>query len=150
MKSTTTKILGLLLAASFFACNGNQPKTEGVATESAITATDYTSTMEALGNETAMTLNAQFMEFILGDSEHYMFKDKSGKEWDFSGCEDASVQFGIELPEEEANTTNQGWSSNKSLQNKWFDLKYVVKRQPLYLEGPIGDVQVIIEANLVQ
>jgi hypothetical protein len=147
MKSTTTKILGFLLAASLFACNENGSKPAGVASESNVPAKASTNTAETLGNETLMTLNAQFVEFILGDSEHYMFKDKSGKEWDFSGCEDATVQFGIELSEEEANSTNQGWGSNISLQNKWFDLKYVVKRQPLYLEGPIGDVQVIIEAK---
>ena len=147
MKSSKTVLLACLLAAALFACNNAAPNPEATATE---TATDSSSAATSAANETVLTLNAMFVGFSLGDAEHYNFKDKDGKEWDFGGNDDTSVSFGQELPEAEANETNQGWASNKALQGKWFDLKYAIRQQPQYLEGPIGDVPVIIEAKQVQ
>jgi hypothetical protein len=109
-----------------------------------------TTPAEAAGNEQIQTLNAQFVDFSLGDTEHYIFKDKAGKTWEFGGCDDQTVKFGKELPASEANETNQGWGVNKDLQNKWFDLKYVVRKQALYQDGPEGDVPVIVEAKMAQ
>ena len=149
MKSTTTKVFVCFLVATLFACNSNSPTTADATAETGTPAADSMTATPA-ANETVMTLNAMFVEFSLGDAEHYSFKDKTGKDWDFGGCDDASVQFSQELPEAEANESNQGWTSNKALQGKWFDLKYVVRQQPQYLEGPIGDVPVIVEAKQVQ
>ncbi len=97
-----------------------------------------------------LTLKAKFVDFTLGDAEHYSFEDENGKTWDFGGCEDTSVQFAEELPAEQANESNQGWAANKQLQNQWFELKYVIRQQPLYIDGPVGEVAVILEARMVQ
>ncbi len=148
MKSITTKILACLVAVSLFACNSNAPAPEAAETPAAEPTSDANAAPAS--NENVLTLNAMFVEFSLGDAEHYSFKDKAGKIWDFGGCEDASVKFNQELPEAEANETNQGWTSNKALQNKWFDLKYIIRQQAQYQDGPMGDVPVIVEAKQVQ
>lgn len=152
MQSITTKILACLVAVSLFACNGNAPAPETTTSTTETPTADTTSVANAAPatDGKVLTLNAMFVEFSLGDAEHYSFKDKAGKDWDFGGCEDASVKFSQELPEAEANETNQGWSSNKALQNKWFDLKYVIRQQPQYQDGPMGEVPVIVEAKQVQ
>lgn len=98
------------------------------------------------------TITATFKEFIFGDAEHYLFEEtavagKEAKEWDFGGCEEQVLDFGIELPEKEANSDNQGWASNKKLQGKKFQLTFEYRRQPLYIEGPMGDVPVITSAK---
>ncbi|MCC6726611.1 MAG: hypothetical protein IT258_19070 [Saprospiraceae bacterium] len=148
MRPTTTKILSaLVLAATLLACNGNGAKTDEATTEAT---TDTTAATAATETPAVQTVNAKFVEFTLGDAEHYSFEDKAGKTYDFGGCEDKSVEFGVQVPEGEANETNQGWGSNKALQGKWFDLKYIVRKQPLYQDGPEGDVQVITEAKMVQ
>jgi len=150
------KILSaILLATTLLACNGNTPKAEEVAAEAttpdtaaAAPASTPASAPIALGD--VQSLNAKFVEFTLGDAEHYSFEDKTGKTYDFGGCLDKSVEFGVQVPEKEANETNQGWASNKALQGKWFDLKYIVRKQPLYQDGPEGDVMVIVNAKMVQ
>lgn len=145
MKSTTSKILSvLLLAVTLVACGGNPPKPEETAD------INTTAPAEAAANEQIQTLNAKFLEFDLGDASHYTFEDKAGKVWDFGRCEDKIIEFGVQLPMSEANETNQGWTSNKNLQGKWFDLKYVVKQEEMYIDGPVGDVMVILEAKMVQ
>ncbi|MFT5570579.1 MAG: hypothetical protein ACI8QD_002160 [Cyclobacteriaceae bacterium] len=88
------------------------------------------------------TVNAQFVEFFLGDASHYIFKDIDERIWDFGRCE--SCDFAKELDEAEVNMENQGWGSNASLQGSWFGLSYAVKQLPLYQDGPIGDVFVIV------
>jgi hypothetical protein len=148
MKLTTTKLLTFLLALAIFSCN-NPASTPGTAApETTAPGVDTTGAAANMpGQETVMSLKAMFVEFSLGDAEHFTFKDESGKTWDFGGCEDQSVPFAQELPAPEANESNQGWTSNKELQNKWFDLKYVIRKQPEYVDGPIGDVPVIVEAK---
>ena len=146
MKSTTS-FLTFILVVVFFACNNTSPN-DAPSAESSNTAD--TVAVPSPSNEKVMILNARFVEFSLGDAPHYIFEDKNGKMWDFGGCDDTSVSFEKELSEAEADESNQGWSSNTDLQNKWFDIKYVIRQQPQYLEGPIGDVPVIIEAVQVK
>ncbi|MBL7814729.1 MAG: hypothetical protein JNL70_06960 [Saprospiraceae bacterium] len=154
----TTKLkitLTILSFVALVACKNNATKPEAT-TNAPVVAADTTKPAmsaepdKASVKENVMTLNAMFVEFTLGDAEHYTFKDKAGKTWNFGGCTDESVKFGEELPESKANSSNQGWTSNKKLQKKWFDLKYVVRKQPLYIDGPEGDVLVITEAKMVQ
>lgn len=93
-------------------------------------------------------LNAKFIEFELGDASHYIFEDEYGKAWDFAGCEGPNCDFAMELPAEEADETNQGWSSNSKLQGKWFNLSYYATERELYIDGPVGTVYIISSAKI--
>jgi hypothetical protein len=142
-----TKILtAILLATTLLACGGKAPEPAETADVATAPAADTTAAA-APSNGQVMSLTAKFVDFELGDASHYSFEDKTGKTWDFGRCEDKSLDFAKELPESEANETNQGWASNKDLQGKWFDLKYVVKQEEMYIDGPVGDVMVIVEAK---
>lgn len=98
--------------------------------------------------EETNTITAKFVEFILGDASHFKFEDESGKVWDFGGCEAENFTFEKELGESEANSDNQGWGSNKELQSKWFVLSYDQREEPLYIDGPMGIVNIITKAEL--
>ncbi|MFM9950973.1 MAG: hypothetical protein ACKV1O_23765 [Saprospiraceae bacterium] len=150
MFKTIIKNAWCALAALTFVVACNQPSTG--AESSGAKSADNTQTESAPAPEATatQTVKAQFVEFTLGDASHYIFKDEKGQELDFGGCEDTNVQFGVELPENEANETNQGWGANKSLQNKWFNLSYIVRKQPLYPDGPEGDVNIIVKAEEVK
>ena len=89
------------------------------------------------------TITAQFLDFSLGDASHYVFKDKAGKTWDFGDNRASGVELSYELPEKEANESNQGWAANKKMVGKWFNVTYEVRTMPLYQDGPMGKVQVI-------
>lgn len=95
-------------------------------------------------------LKAKFVEFELGDASHYIFEDEYGKVWDFAGCEGTHCDFAMELPAEEANETNQGWSSNSKLQGKWFNLKYYATEREMYIDGPVGTVHILSEAQIAE
>lgn len=97
----------------------------------------------SLSDTTATTIKVRFIEFTLGDTEHYVFEDERGKRWDFAGCQAQNIDFAIELDESHANENNQGWGSNKELQGKWFTLAYDEQERPLYIDGPMGVVQII-------
>ena len=92
---------------------------------------------------------AQFIQFELGDAPHFIFKDEKGEEWDFFACRDTSYQFANELPVDQANEINQGWSSNEDLQQKWFAIRYIKDVQPMYIDGPEGEVFIITEASKI-
>jgi len=104
---------------------------------------------EAPDSET-FSLKAKFIEFHLGDAEHYKFEDESGKFWDFAGAECEGFDFTHELDEEEADESNQGWGSNKALQGKWFELTYIKREQPQYMDGPMIMAEIISEAVLLE
>jgi len=89
------------------------------------------------------SLKAKFVNFSLGDAEHYYFEDEKGKSWEFGKVEGNKFTFGAELPKKEANSENQGWGPNKTLQGKWFNIKHETKKMPLFQDGPEGDVAVI-------
>ena len=91
---------------------------------------------------------ARFDEFSLGDASHFMFTDESGAKLDFGGNEDTLYKFAEELPANKANETNQGWTSDKKLQGKLFDITYIIRTQPLYIDGPMGEVSIITKATL--
>lgn len=146
MTSIRTFILFALLFVALAACQNSGAKQEE-ATENTEANTE---TADTAKEEKVLSLHARFVEFTLGDAAHFVFEDKSGNQWDFGGCDDTSLEFAKELSIAETNEINQGWTSNASLQNKWFDLKYVVRQQPMYIDGPIGDVMVIIEAKAAQ
>jgi hypothetical protein len=93
---------------------------------------------------------AKFVDFSLGDAEHYAFEDKSGVAWEFGGNKAESMAFGEALPSEAANASNQGWGPNKQLVGKWFNITYEVRSIPQYQDGPMGDVQVIVAATAAQ
>ena len=152
MKSFKSIFLPILVVFAFMSCKNGASKQDTATTNVAI-ATDTAKTMaDNMANDKSkdavLTLSAMFVDFTLGDAEHYTFKDKAGKTWDFGGCEDEKLQFAKELPEAQANEDNRGFGSNKALQNKWFDLKYVIREQPQYQDGPMGKVPVIISATM--
>lgn len=107
-------------------------------------------TEPAQANQEGSTiLKAKFVEFHLGDASHYMFEDETGKVWDFGGCDSKDFVFEQELSDAEVTDENQGFGSNKELLNKWFTLTCIKREQPLYQDGPMGEVDVISEAILI-
>lgn len=96
------------------------------------------------------TIKAQFKEFYLGDAEHYIFEDETGKIWDFARCNDYDFEFARELDAAEADESNQGWGSNTALHGKWFTLTYSQVEQEQYIDGPIVTVEVIEEVVIVE
>ncbi len=101
------------------------------------------------GNE-SFTLKAKFINFRLGDAEHYGFEDESGKYWNFAGCRDETHYFAEELDDNEVDESNQGWGPNTELQGKWFQLTIVKEEQPQYIDGPMVTVDIIQEATLIK
>ena len=153
MTSFKTFLFQILVVSAFVSCN-NVAKKQEASSQNAIEVIDSIKQIAAnnaaieTSKEAVLSLSAMFVDFTLGDAEHYTFKDKSGKMWDFGGCVVKNFTFSEELPESEANTTNQGFGSNKALQKKWFDLKYVIRDQPQYQDGPMAKVSVILEATM--
>ena len=153
MKLFKTFLLPILIASATISCN-NAPKNQETTSQVAVAVVDSTNQIsetkaaDEAKKEVALTLSAMFIDFTLGDAEHYTFKDKTGKIWDFGGCDDENIKFYVELPEAQSNEDNRGFASNKTVQNKWFDLKYVIRDQPEYQDGPMAKVPVIIEAKM--
>jgi hypothetical protein len=95
-------------------------------------------------------IKAKFISFELGDASHYMFEDENGNNLNFGKNQDKTYDFARELPEAEASMDNQGWGSQKELQGKWFEIRYEIQQMEEYIDGPIGDVEVILEARLIE
>ena len=149
LKSITTIFL---LGAIFFSCRNSTGKQENnsfpespAANSNAVIATapEMDSTLE-----NARLLTAKFIEFSLGDASHYIFEDKTGKRWDFAENEDPDITFAMELSDDQADESNQGWGSDQSLQGQWFDIKYEYRDQPEYQDGPMASVPVILAVTL--
>ena len=102
------------------------------------------------GNQELQKLKVKFVDFHLGDASHFVFVDEGGKEWEFADIEDTSLVFAVELPESQADETNQGWAPNKTLVGKWFEITYAIRRQPQYTDGPMVDVKVITAVKAVE
>jgi len=94
-----------------------------------------------------LRIRAQFVDFYLGDTSHYTFRNEARELIVFDSCKACTFEFEQSLPEEEANDENQGWGSNKKLQGKWFILTYTQKKQP-FIDGSIATVKVITKAVL--
>lgn len=102
---------------------------------------------EVVKTDTVLSINAKFVQFEMGDASHYKFMDANGKLWDFGGCEEKDYAFAIEVEADKQNETNQGWNTNPDLKGKWFKLKYTYRKQPLYQDGPVENVPIILEAQ---
>ncbi len=121
---------------------------------------DAASTSDAAGSDNEIpehasdaelkTIRAKFVEFELGDASHYIFEDEAGERWDFGGNDDPDYEFAMEVPEEEADESNQGWGSDADLQGKWFDIGYYEDEREMYIDGPVGTVNIIAEVTLVE
>ncbi|MFT6922175.1 MAG: hypothetical protein ACJA1C_001177 [Crocinitomicaceae bacterium] len=107
-------------------------------------------TVQTEKEETLLTIEAQFIDFQLGDASHYSFVDVSGRKWNFSDCNTKNFEFERLLDSAEINDENQGWGSTKELQGKWFKISYSFDDRELYIDGPIGTVQIIQEAELIE
>lgn len=150
---TKTKIfLTAFIAVICFACGNNASKgksttekTDNTTTTTTPKKEDKTTTDTNADTKDAFEIKAQFVDFNLGDAEHYMFKDDGGHDWDFGKIEDKTYEFAIELPKDKANDQNQGWAANKKLKGKWFNIKYVDKDMRQYEGGPMAKVPVIIK-----
>ena len=152
MKAFKTVALQVLIVLALFSCNDSAIKQGD---DKTVVATDSSKPVEANKNvatpstkENVMNITAKFVEFSLGDISHYIFEDKAGKSWDFTDCNDSSYKFAVELPKNKANETNQGWASEKKLQGKWFDIKYVNKDGRELTNGNMDSIAVILEVKI--
>ncbi|MFT5834928.1 MAG: hypothetical protein ACI97N_002572 [Cognaticolwellia sp.] len=149
MKNSSFLILSIFFLIS---CGSNSDKPhekKSTVVQEIVADTVDLNTIEASKTET-FTIKATFINFHLGDAEHYLFEDELGKSWDFAGSECDNFDFTHELNEKEADESNQGWGSNKDLQGKWFELTYIKREQPQYIDGPIVTVEIISGAVLVE
>jgi len=144
MRKINILAVSALLIAALFSCNNSATKEEDkkIADTSATTANKMIPD-PATTPVQPMQVDAMFVDFSLGDASHFMFKDSTGKTWDFGKDEDTTAKFAIELPKAKVNETNQGWGSNKALQGKWFHIFYVYSDEPQYEGGPMAKVAVI-------
>lgn len=151
MKIIKLVAVQLLLVFVVASCNNTPAKEKETKDTTVVTSIDSSKKPVAdSSTKKELTITAMFVDFSLGDASHYTFKDKAGKIWDFADCKDKQFSFGIELPASKANTENQGWASNKTLQGKWFELTYEYVTQPEYQDGLMVKVPVITKASLKQ
>lgn len=105
---------------------------------------------EINANDKTLSITAKFIDFSLGDIPHYNFIDKTGKFWDFTDNKETQYKFSAELPANKANETNQGWTSDKTLQGKWFNIKYTYVDGRKLTDGNMDTVAIILEAKMKQ
>lgn len=153
IKCVAIPLLIIFIAAS---CNNNIPKekeTKDTIVVASIDSSNKPATAKPTSDSSSkkeLMITAMFVDFSLGDASHFTFKDKNNKIWDFAKCTDEKFQFAMELPASKADESNQGWSANKKLQGKWFQLTYEFVMQPEYQDGPIAKVPIITKVSLVQ
>ena len=155
MKVFSALLIQIIMPFLFLSCNNSPSKHDDTKNKTAIPADPIkvhveNRTASDSSKENTMDLTAMFVEFTLGDASHFVFKDKSGKDWDFAENKDTHFGFAVEVPKNKVNEKNQGWASNKALQGKWFDIKYMYITQTEYPDGPMAKVPVIIEAKMQQ
>ena len=143
MRKLNVLILSLALTAALFACSNSSPTKEQSRRpgDSATVALKEKPMVDSANMP--MRVTAMFVDFSQGDASHFVFKDEGGKTWDFGGDDDTTYKFAVELPKAKSNESNQGWSSNPTLQKAWFNLTYVYKNEPQYEGGPMAKVAVI-------
>jgi hypothetical protein len=95
----------------------------------------------------ANTITAKFTGFELGDVSHFSFTEASGKEWDFTDCEEKKYEFSKELPKEKTNETNQGYGANESLLHKTFEINFEKRDGKKLTNGLMDSVLVIVKAE---
>ena len=145
------KFLFLILCISAFACEQSNENTTGT-NNSDSTALQKRNEDQATEEKKAETyqIKAKFLDFDFGDAAHYIFEDETGNKIDFCRIEAEGFQFEIVLPEEAIDSENQGFGINQDLQGKWFLLEYYKNVEPLYVDGPDGEVLVISKVTPVE
>ncbi len=150
------KFLGCVFAMGVIAaaCSNNAANDKNITQDKNDNTKKETSEVKKQSSNTstkdAFEIKARFNNFTLGDVEHYEFTDAEGHEWDFRSIEDKTYEFAVELPKNKSNDENQGWGSNKSLQGKWFNIKYVNREMPEHEDGPMVKLPVVVEIKMVQ
>ena len=137
-------------AASIISCNNADKTTDAKKDTVATTTIDTSRDTAAPTPDSSISILGKFVEFTFGDAPHYFFETRSGQKIEFGNDEDTLIKFAVELPENKTNAENQGWASAKTLEGKWFNLKYVTKKMVQYEGGPLEDVKVIVAAKPVQ
>ncbi|MFT6138456.1 MAG: hypothetical protein ACJA0U_001234 [Salibacteraceae bacterium] len=144
------KILLLLLTSSIILGSCAVKKdTKEYNLETADAKNVSTDTVQPQTEKALLTIEAQFIDFFLGDASHFNFVDISGETWDFAGCNSQDFEFERILDTAEINSKNQGWGSTKELQGKWFKISYSLEERAQYIDGPIVTVKIIQEAELI-
>jgi hypothetical protein len=129
------------------ACNNADKSTEVKKDSTAVTTMDTIKKTTPAVHDSSVMVTAKFVDFSLGDAPHFIFKGKDNTDIEFGLSEDSINKFAFELPEAQANANNQGWTANKKLQGKWFNIRYVNRKMVLYEGGPLEDTKVIVESN---
>ena len=155
MKLILLFAINIALVTVLFSCNDADTKTKDAGNKTTLSIDSANIPVENnnpadAAKDRSTTITAQFAEFSLGDISHYIFKDSTGKEWDFAANEDSLFHFELPLSKNNANETNQGWVSNRKLQGKWFVIKYIYRMLPQSPDGPMANVAVIKSAALKQ
>ena len=153
MRTRLSMLLIIITALGFSLTSCNNKKTEDKTTttgKDSSSAGANTTTPDAAkdtAKSTTKTIKAKYTGFSFGDAAHFIFTDEAGKTYDFAEVDDYDVQLIKELPEKEANTTNQGWEANKDMLNKWYNVTYRTNMQPQYEGGPIAEALIIVTAT---
>ena len=140
-------VIPVLLVSTLISCNNSDPKKEETKAVTDSTKTVVANKNAADSSKNTLQLTAQFVNFTLGDASHFMFRDESGKEWDFAANEDTAYKLAVELPKKLSNEKNQGWAPDKAMQGKWFRLSYIYRTEPQYPDGPMAKVAVITQVK---
>ena len=142
MKSLLLALL-VFISLTFIACGGNNENDNRNTNTTRDNTTNTTSNSNSNSNYDAPnSFKATFVNFELGDAAHFLFEDENGERWDFGESMVTNYIFEAE--------TADGFGPNPDLQNKTFMLTYEIKEQPLYVDGPIGEVKIITGAELVE
>lgn len=145
------KFLLLILFISALACEQNNKNTTINDNSDSTTQqkSDNDQLLEEKKTETYQ-IKAKFVDFNFGDAAHYIFEDESGNKFDFCRIEAQGFQFDLELPEDEVDSENQGFAANNDMKGKWFILEYYKNIEPIYVDGPDGEVLVISNVTTVE
>lgn len=155
MKSLHLFFSLFLVASLFVACNETTPDTNTTPDTTTEENNPPESTTDNTPapvpeNTTGTTVKAKFKSFEFGDAAYYEFETEAGEAITFNRIDDRSIEFHVDLPEAEINEENQGFGANKELLDKWFTITYETKQEPLYIDGPVGDVLVATKVAAAQ
>jgi hypothetical protein len=150
MKLLKTVVIYLCCTAILNACNQKEKEKTAPAIEAkpateptVIKPSPVATPMQLPGN----TITAKFTGFELGDVQHFSFKEVSGKDWDFTDCEEKQYEFAKELPKAKINEANQGYGPNENLLNKTFEITFEKRDGKKLTNGLMDSVYVITKAQ---
>lgn len=150
MKSLRLLLPMLMLVSFFVACGETTPDTNTTVDNTAVVNTPEPTPEPEPETTAGTTVKAKYTSFEFGDAAYYGFETEAGEKITFNRIDDRSLEFHLELPEAEANEDNQGIGANKELLDKWFTVTYETKQEPMYIDGPVGDVLVATKVVAVQ